>query len=84
MNQNLHAFLLKCKTEKDEAEVSDDNVQSPPEFINLPTPIYVTKGDNAILRCQIAGQPPPSVLWSKDFESIKHGSKYKVTIIMSF
>ena len=65
-------------------EDSDDNVQTLPEFIIPPSPVYVAKGDNAVLKCRVTGQPPPSVIWSKNSETIKHGSKYKVIFTSVF
>ena len=77
-------FTRNIKTEKDDVQEDNDNVQTLPEFIIPPSPVYVAKGDNAVLKCQVTGQPSPSVIWSKNSETIKHGSKYKVRLTCVF
>ena len=41
-----------------------------PEFISNPENSTVTKGQNVTLECEVYGNPPPDVRWTKDGDAV--------------
>ena len=41
-----------------------------PEFISNPKNSTVTKGQNVTLECEVYGNPPPDVRWTKDGDAV--------------
>lgn len=42
------------------------STQSAPYFIEEPSDEYVKKGRPAVLKCQVGGNPKPSIMWLRD------------------
>ncbi|NXC44881.1 OBSL1 protein, partial [Penelope pileata] len=47
-----------------------------PRFLAYPRAFTVQSGADAVLRCQIAGEPRPSILWEKDRSPIEPSSRF--------
>ena len=42
------------------------STKSPPYFIEEPSDTYVKKGRPAVLKCQVGGNPKPSIMWKRN------------------
>ncbi|TSL54341.1 Obscurin [Bagarius yarrelli] len=49
-----------------------------PRFLAYPRPVVVQSGTDAVLKCQISGDPRPAVIWERNNETIQPGGKYRV------
>ncbi|KAF7709746.1 hypothetical protein HF521_016596 [Silurus meridionalis] len=49
-----------------------------PRFLAYPRPVVVQSGTDAVLKCQIAGDPRPAVIWERNNEKIHPGGRYRV------
>ncbi|XP_067994895.1 obscurin-like protein 1 [Melanerpes formicivorus] len=49
-----------------------------PRFLAYPRAITVQSGSDAVLSCQITGDPPPSILWEKDKTPVEPSSRFHV------
>ncbi|XP_053352236.1 obscurin-like protein 1 [Clarias gariepinus] len=49
-----------------------------PRFLAYPRPVVVQSGTDAVLKCQISGDPRPAVIWEKNNEKIHPGGRYRV------
>ncbi|XP_068051722.1 obscurin-like protein 1 isoform X2 [Anomalospiza imberbis] len=47
-----------------------------PRFLAYPRAFTVQSGTNAVLSCQIMGDPQPSILWEKDKDTIKPSGRF--------
>ncbi|KFV63375.1 Obscurin-like 1, partial [Dryobates pubescens] len=47
-------------------------------FLAYPRAITVQSGSDAVLSCQITGDPPPSILWEKDKTPVEPSSRFHV------
>ena len=60
-------------------EEEDDDDSFAPEFIRRPKSCHVDEGSPAVFTCQIAADPPPTVVWQKDGQQIVNGGRYRVS-----
>ena len=60
-------------------EEEDDDDSFAPEFIRRPKSCHVDEGSPAVFTCQIAADPPPTVIWQKDGQQIVNGGRYRVS-----
>ncbi|XP_077072028.1 obscurin isoform X4 [Siphateles boraxobius] len=49
-----------------------------PRFLAYPRPVVVQSGTDAVLKCQISGDPRPAVIWERNNEKIHPESRYRV------
>ncbi|XP_035379631.1 obscurin isoform X11 [Electrophorus electricus] len=49
-----------------------------PRFLAYPRPVVVQSGTDAMLKCQIGGDPRPAVIWERNNEKIHPGGRYRV------
>ncbi|XP_008948120.1 PREDICTED: obscurin-like protein 1, partial [Merops nubicus] len=49
-----------------------------PRFLAYPRAFTVQSGTDAVLSCQITGDPPPSILWEKDKTPIEPSGRFHV------
>ncbi|XP_062862340.1 obscurin-like protein 1 isoform X2 [Trichomycterus rosablanca] len=49
-----------------------------PRFLAYPRPVVVQSGTDAVLKCQIGGDPRPAVIWERNNEKIQQGGRYRV------
>ncbi|XP_061923574.1 obscurin-like protein 1 [Entelurus aequoreus] len=49
-----------------------------PRFLAYPRPVVVQSGTDAVLKCQISGDPRPAVLWERNNEKIDLQGRYRV------
>uniref|UniRef100_A0A8C7Z2H1 Obscurin-like protein 1 n=1 Tax=Oryzias sinensis TaxID=183150 RepID=A0A8C7Z2H1_9TELE len=49
-----------------------------PRFLAYPRPVIVQSGTDAVLKCQIGGDPRPAVLWERNNEKIDPQGRYRV------
>uniref|UniRef100_A0A3B4E0K3 Obscurin-like protein 1 n=1 Tax=Pygocentrus nattereri TaxID=42514 RepID=A0A3B4E0K3_PYGNA len=49
-----------------------------PRFLAYPRPVVVQSGADAVLKCQIGGDPRPAVIWERNNEKIHPGGRYRV------
>ncbi|XP_066541966.1 obscurin-like protein 1 [Hoplias malabaricus] len=49
-----------------------------PRFLAYPRPVMVQSGADAVLKCQIGGDPRPAVIWERNNEKIHPGGRYRV------
>ncbi|XP_047011816.2 obscurin-like protein 1 isoform X5 [Ictalurus punctatus] len=49
-----------------------------PRFLAYPRPVVVQSGTDAVLKCQIGGDPRPAVIWERNNEKINPGGRYRV------
>lgn len=42
------------------------STKAPPYFIEEPSDTYVKKGRPAVLKCQVGGNPKPSIMWKRN------------------
>ncbi|XP_072768090.1 obscurin-like protein 1 [Nerophis lumbriciformis] len=49
-----------------------------PRFLAYPRPVVVQSGADAVLKCQIGGDPRPAVLWERNNEKIDLQGRYRV------
>ncbi|XP_047670565.1 obscurin isoform X7 [Tachysurus fulvidraco] len=49
-----------------------------PRFLAYPRPVVVQSGTDAVLKCQISGDPRPAVVWERNNEKIHPGGKYRL------
>ncbi|XP_055070971.2 obscurin isoform X12 [Misgurnus anguillicaudatus] len=49
-----------------------------PRFLAYPRPVVVQSGTDAVLKCQIGGDPRPAVIWERNNEKIHPEGKYRV------
>ncbi|XP_061548059.1 LOW QUALITY PROTEIN: obscurin-like protein 1 [Phycodurus eques] len=49
-----------------------------PRFLAYPRPVGVQSGTNAVLKCQIGGDPRPAVIWERNNEKIDPQGRYRV------
>ncbi|NXN08405.1 OBSL1 protein, partial [Indicator maculatus] len=49
-----------------------------PRFLAYPRAITVQRGSDAVLSCQITGDPQPSILWEKDKTPVEPSSRFHV------
>lgn len=49
-----------------------------PRFLAYPRAFTVQSGADAVLRCQIVGEPRPSILWEKDKAPIEPSGRFHV------
>ncbi|XP_030833475.1 roundabout homolog 1 isoform X2 [Strongylocentrotus purpuratus] len=67
----------KCKAQNVAGErISKDaylTVQVKPAFINPPQDTITAPGEAAVLRCEVEGDPPPTVSWSREIGELPDG-----------
>uniref|UniRef100_A0A8C1W3E7 Obscurin-like protein 1 n=1 Tax=Cyprinus carpio TaxID=7962 RepID=A0A8C1W3E7_CYPCA len=49
-----------------------------PRFLAYPRPVVVQSGTDAVLKCQIGGDPRPAVIWERNSEKIHPEGRYRV------
>nr|XP_057937504.1 obscurin-like protein 1 isoform X2 [Doryrhamphus excisus] len=49
-----------------------------PRFLAYPRPVLVQSGADAVLKCQIGGDPRPAVIWERNNEKIDPQGRYRV------
>ncbi|XP_037645170.1 obscurin-like protein 1 isoform X12 [Sebastes umbrosus] len=49
-----------------------------PRFLAYPRPVVVQSGTDAVLKCQISGDPRPAVIWERNNERIDPLGRYRV------
>ncbi|XDV30096.1 hypothetical protein PO909_033087 [Leuciscus waleckii] len=49
-----------------------------PRFLAYPRPVVVQSGTDAVLKCQISGDPRPAVIWERNNEKIHPEGRYRV------
>uniref|UniRef100_A0A8C3A733 Obscurin-like protein 1 n=1 Tax=Cyclopterus lumpus TaxID=8103 RepID=A0A8C3A733_CYCLU len=49
-----------------------------PRFFAYPRPVVVQSGTDAVLKCQIGGDPRPAVIWERNNEKIDPQGQYRV------
>ncbi|CAL9689685.1 unnamed protein product [Knipowitschia caucasica] len=49
-----------------------------PRFLAYPRPVLVQSGADAVLKCQIGGDPRPAVIWERNNDTIKARGRYRV------
>uniref|UniRef100_A0A3Q2DUV1 Obscurin-like protein 1 n=1 Tax=Cyprinodon variegatus TaxID=28743 RepID=A0A3Q2DUV1_CYPVA len=49
-----------------------------PRFLAYPRPVVVQSGTDAVLKCQIGGDPRPAVIWERNNEKIDPHGRYRV------
>ncbi|KAL1267529.1 hypothetical protein QQF64_032892 [Cirrhinus molitorella] len=49
-----------------------------PRFLAYPRPVVVQSGTDAVLKCQIGGDPRPAVIWERNNEKIDPEGRYRV------
>ncbi|XP_068561253.1 obscurin-like protein 1 isoform X2 [Cebidichthys violaceus] len=49
-----------------------------PRFFAYPRPVVVQSGADAVLKCQIGGDPRPAVIWERNNEKIDPQGRYRV------
>ncbi|XP_025759574.1 obscurin-like protein 1 isoform X6 [Oreochromis niloticus] len=49
-----------------------------PRFLAYPRPVVVQSGTDAVLKCQIGGDPRPAVIWERSNEKIDQQGRYRV------
>ncbi|XP_025999641.1 obscurin-like protein 1 isoform X10 [Astatotilapia calliptera] len=49
-----------------------------PRFLAYPRPVVVQSGTDAVLKCQIGGDPRPAVIWERSNEKIDPQGRYRV------
>ncbi|CAJ1078774.1 obscurin-like isoform X15 [Xyrichtys novacula] len=49
-----------------------------PRFLAYPRPVLVQSGTDAVLKCQIGGDPRPKVIWERNNEKIDPQGRYRV------
>ncbi|XP_078795458.1 obscurin-like protein 1 isoform X16 [Oryzias latipes] len=49
-----------------------------PRFLAYPRPVIVQSGTDAVLKCQIGGDPRPAVIWERNNEKIDPQGRYRV------
>uniref|UniRef100_A0A8C6WGI6 Obscurin like cytoskeletal adaptor 1b n=1 Tax=Neogobius melanostomus TaxID=47308 RepID=A0A8C6WGI6_9GOBI len=49
-----------------------------PRFLAYPRPLLVQSGTDAVLKCQIGGDPRPAVIWERNNEKIDPQGRYRV------
>ncbi|XP_047227172.1 obscurin-like protein 1 isoform X2 [Girardinichthys multiradiatus] len=49
-----------------------------PRFLAYPRPVVVQSGADAVLKCQIGGDPRPAVIWEQSNEKIDPQGRYRV------
>nr|XP_046260553.1 obscurin-like protein 1 isoform X7 [Scatophagus argus] len=49
-----------------------------PRFLAYPRPVVVQSGTDAVLKCQIGGDPRPAVIWERNNEKIDPKGRYRV------
>lgn len=76
----MHLFLLLTQLKPDNLSEKEEVSQKVPEFIVPPRNLHVAEEASAILSCKVSGDPPPSVQWQKQRQTLKHGHKYKVNL----
>uniref|UniRef100_A0A8C2GBZ6 Obscurin-like protein 1 n=1 Tax=Cyprinus carpio TaxID=7962 RepID=A0A8C2GBZ6_CYPCA len=50
-----------------------------PRVLGYPRPVLVKCGTDAVLKCQIGGDPQPDVIWERKNESILPDGRYRIT-----
>ncbi|XP_041719263.1 obscurin-like protein 1 isoform X9 [Coregonus clupeaformis] len=49
-----------------------------PRFLAYPRPVVVQSGTDAVLKCQIGGDPRPAVIWERNNEQIHPEDRYRL------
>ncbi|XP_034077352.1 obscurin-like protein 1 isoform X5 [Gymnodraco acuticeps] len=49
-----------------------------PRFFAYPRPVVVQTGTDAVLKCQIGGDPRPAVIWERNNEKIEPQGRYRI------
>ncbi|XP_028846712.1 obscurin-like protein 1 isoform X9 [Denticeps clupeoides] len=49
-----------------------------PRFLAYPRAVGVQTGTDAVLKCQISGDPRPAVIWERNNEKVHPGGRYRV------
>ncbi|KAJ4932905.1 hypothetical protein JOQ06_029743 [Pogonophryne albipinna] len=49
-----------------------------PRFFAYPRPVVVKTGTDAVLKCQIGGDPRPAVIWERNNEKIEPQGRYRI------
>ncbi|NWH80842.1 OBSL1 protein, partial [Piaya cayana] len=55
-----------------------EGLRGAPRFLSYPRAFTVQSGANAVLSCQITGDPQPSILWEKDKTLIESSGRFRV------
>lgn len=50
-----------------------------PRVLGYPRPVLVKRGTDAVLKCQIGGDPQPDVIWERKNEPILPEGRYRIT-----
>uniref|UniRef100_A0A3Q4AQH1 Uncharacterized protein n=1 Tax=Mola mola TaxID=94237 RepID=A0A3Q4AQH1_MOLML len=70
-------MCLNLKSTGDIAQPSGDERHSP-RFLAYPRPVLVKSGTDAVLKCQIGGDPRPAVIWERNSDKIDPKGRYRV------
>ncbi|XP_053926456.1 obscurin-like protein 1 isoform X3 [Cuculus canorus] len=57
-----------------------EGLRGAPRFLAYPRAFTVQSGANAVLSCQITGDPQPSILWEKDKTPIESSGRFHVEV----
>uniref|UniRef100_A0A8C5H858 Ig-like domain-containing protein n=1 Tax=Gouania willdenowi TaxID=441366 RepID=A0A8C5H858_GOUWI len=68
--------LLEAKEPDKDAAM--DVFGGAPRFLAYPRPVVVQSGTDAVLKCQIGGDPRPAVIWERNNEKIHPEGRYRV------
>ncbi|XP_063069270.1 obscurin isoform X4 [Engraulis encrasicolus] len=49
-----------------------------PRFLAYPRPVVVQTGTDAVLKCQISGDPRPAVIWERNNEQVEPDGRYRL------
>ncbi|XP_052235177.1 myosin light chain kinase, smooth muscle-like isoform X3 [Dreissena polymorpha] len=67
--------------EADDSTQIEEIQQTAPVFVIRPSNAHVCDHESVTLKCQVSGEPPPSVQWQRGRQTLKHGDKYKISSI---
>ncbi|XP_050832974.1 obscurin-like protein 1 [Serinus canaria] len=69
-------ILLQPAACRDPGELVMEGFGGAPRFLAYPRAFTVQSGTNAVLSCQIMGDPQPSILWEKDKNAIEPSGRF--------
>ncbi|XP_061861152.1 obscurin-like protein 1 [Colius striatus] len=68
----------RCCSAQHPREVVMEGFEGAPRFLAYPRAFTVQSGNDAVLSCQITGDPRPSILWEKDKTPIEPSGRFHV------
>lgn len=75
----LQLYVLLARLRGGEVDKADMDVfGGAPRFLAYPRPVVVQSGTDAVLKCQIGGDPRPAVIWERNNEKIDPKGQYRV------